>query len=223
MKSEKILEMINAGQIKELKEKLADEIYTENLKEKPNARKRYAAMKRFYKYVPAGVPEWCMAPKKDAVRTILQEEVHENCFCSRYGVVFTTEDIGTIKNFDMLYPNKTYPDVNRFIANVDGDIDTVSIEEILAKAKSRGYKYSKKEILAEKPTYFWNYRDAYYSIGLLDQLYSIIADGIPATLHYVSSKSMLTIATTIGTCGILPVRMTEEVKANKVIIRWKEE
>lgn len=223
MKNEKILEMINAGHYKELREKLEDEIYMESLKKKPDTKKRYAAMKRFYKYIPAGVPEWCMAPKRDVTRTVLQEEVHENCFCSRYGVVFTSEDIGTIKDFNTLYPDKTYPDVNRLIPNVYGDIDTFNIETILAEAKSRGYKYAKKEVLAEKPTYFWNYRDAYYSIGLLDQLYSIVVDGIPAGLHYVNSKSMLTIATTIGTCGILPVRMTEELKSQKIIIRGKEE
>lgn len=51
MKTERILEMINKNEIKELKKILQDEIYTSNINANPGQKKRYAAMKKFYKYV----------------------------------------------------------------------------------------------------------------------------------------------------------------------------
>ena len=51
MKTERILEMINNNEIKELKKILQDEIYTSKINANPGQKKRYAAMKKFYKYV----------------------------------------------------------------------------------------------------------------------------------------------------------------------------
>lgn len=45
MRSIKVLEMLNNGQIEELKEALRDEVYAEVLKSKPNAKKRYSAIR----------------------------------------------------------------------------------------------------------------------------------------------------------------------------------
>ena len=45
MKSSRVLEMLNQNRIDELKVELQDEIFTESLKTKPNAKKRYTAMK----------------------------------------------------------------------------------------------------------------------------------------------------------------------------------
>ena len=50
MRSVKVLEMLNEGKIDELKNKLQDEIYTDSLKGKPTAKKRYAAMKKYFSY-----------------------------------------------------------------------------------------------------------------------------------------------------------------------------
>lgn len=224
MKSEKILEMLNAGQIKELKEKLADEIYTEHLKEKPNAKKRYAAMKRFYKYAQNSDPENIKAPAKNLSLTIYDDPVLMTSFMSRYGIVLTREDIGTMEDFSTLYPDKEYGNVQRLFTDFNGyqTWEEINIEDILARAKALGYRYSKKEITPGKQKYFWNYRDAYYAIGFLDQIYSIIADECPATMYYINNKTMAKLETTIGICGILPARMTEDVKANKIIISGKE-
>lgn len=50
MRSVKALEMLNKGQIGELKMLLKDEIYADSLKAKPNVKKRYAAMKKYFSY-----------------------------------------------------------------------------------------------------------------------------------------------------------------------------
>ena len=53
MNNTKILEMLNNGQIEELKEKIQDEIFQNELKKSDgtNAKKRHTAMKRYFKYV----------------------------------------------------------------------------------------------------------------------------------------------------------------------------
>lgn len=48
MKSSKVLEMLEQNRIEELKAELQDEIFTESLKSKPDAKKRYAAMKKIF-------------------------------------------------------------------------------------------------------------------------------------------------------------------------------
>ena len=49
MQNTKVLEMINNGQIEELKALLQDEIFADSLKGNGNAKKRYSAMKRYFK------------------------------------------------------------------------------------------------------------------------------------------------------------------------------
>ena len=53
MKNAKILEMIHAGKIEELTDLLKEEIYTEEMGHKGNLKRRYAAMKRYFKYSTA--------------------------------------------------------------------------------------------------------------------------------------------------------------------------
>ena len=97
MDNTKILEMLNNGQIEELKEKISDEIFQEELKKSSgaDAKKRYTAMKRYFKYV--------------------------------------------------------------------GGFD-----EVLSVAKAKGYKYKRSELDSDKFAYVWNYRDAYFKVGILD-------------------------------------------------------
>ena len=56
MKNSKILEMLQQNRIEELKAELQDEIFTESLKTKPSAKKRYAAMKRYLKTISESRP-----------------------------------------------------------------------------------------------------------------------------------------------------------------------
>ena len=50
MKNTKILELLNNGEIEDLKTLLQKEIYEDSLKGNGNAKKRYSAMKRYFKY-----------------------------------------------------------------------------------------------------------------------------------------------------------------------------
>ena len=50
MQNTKILEMLNAGQIEELKALVQDEIFTDGLKSNPGAKQRYSAMKKYFTY-----------------------------------------------------------------------------------------------------------------------------------------------------------------------------
>ena len=51
MRSIEALKLINAGKIAELKVILEDEVYQDSLKTNPSAKKRYAAMKKYFSYV----------------------------------------------------------------------------------------------------------------------------------------------------------------------------
>ena len=50
MKNDKILKMIENGQIDELKKELRDEIFQDEIKKQPSMKERYSAMKRYFKY-----------------------------------------------------------------------------------------------------------------------------------------------------------------------------
>lgn len=72
MDNTKILEMLNGGQIEELKGKIQDEIFQEELKksEGTDAKKRYSAMKRYFKYI-RGYDDRLLYPYKN-----LPVEIH---------------------------------------------------------------------------------------------------------------------------------------------------
>lgn len=94
MRSIKALELLNEGRIEELKAILKDEIYQESLKNKPNGKRRYSAMKKYFSYT-------------DSVREILQrpcpiefEGTSYTCFTNSYTLALTTEPTGDIELFD---------------------------------------------------------------------------------------------------------------------------
>ena len=90
MRSIKALEMLNEGRIEELKEMLRDEIYTELLSIKPGAKRRYAAMKKYFGYHNS-MREILMRPCP-----IEFEGVQYHSFTNSHSLVLTTESIGTI-------------------------------------------------------------------------------------------------------------------------------
>lgn len=51
MQNTKILEMLNNGQVEKLKTLIQKEIFLEGLKAKPDAKRRYTAMKKYFSYV----------------------------------------------------------------------------------------------------------------------------------------------------------------------------
>ena len=94
MRSARVLRMINDGKIEELKTELKDEIYLESLKKKPSAKKRYAAMKKYFTY-------------HESVRECLQkpcaiefESKPYTCFTNSWSLTLTTEPTGEIELWD---------------------------------------------------------------------------------------------------------------------------
>ena len=176
MKNTKILEMINNGQIEELKAIIQDEIFTDSLKNKPGAKQRYTAMKKYFSYVNSNGSK---ALEKPCIIKFKGEEY--TSFVNGYSIVLTKESSGEIELFDA--PDK-YLQVEKMIA-FNGEEKKVDFNLIIAEAKSKGYKLKKSEVeIGDNFKYVFHYDDAYFKIGLLDATYSIINDGGKATVWH---------------------------------------
>lgn len=213
MKSSKVLEYINNGEIETLRKLLEDEVFQESLKGNGNAKSRYAAMKRYYKYNQKCGNEKLMKPCKDV--EITGAQVLHNVFIDGYSVVCTTESIGEIEAYNN--EKNDFFDVGKMLTiSTDATMERVNIEEVLAEAKAQGYKYKKSELGSSQDfTSYMHYKGGYYKIGILDQAYSIIADGNDAEVYYSSPKAPLYIMTSIGTCCVLPVSVPDVEKFTK--------
>ena len=200
MKSSKVLEMLIKGYIEELKVELKDEIYKESLKTKPNAKKRYAAMKKYFTYVTS-VREACSKPA-----TVEYDGWEYTSFCNSYSLVLTTESCGEMAMFD---PEKgNYPDVSRLI-RFDGEEDRIDISDVIAKAKAQGYKLKRATVMDNQ--YLMKYKGNYYRIGLLDSTFGVIDDGNEATIYCEpNSNRPITITNDFGICVVMPVRIESE-------------
>ena len=218
MKNTKILEMINDGRIDELKKNLQDEIYAEELKSKPGAKKRYAAMKKYFKYTNHS---------REALQKpcVIEFEGREyTSFTNSYSLVLTTESAGEME----LFPDpERYPQVSRLIRR-DGDERKVNFSKIFAEAKSKGYKLNKSEVDSFKYRYLLEYDNAYFKMGLLEATYAIIDDGEDATVYHddASKYKPITIETSLGICIVLPMKIDSVSVHDHIIIkrskRWKQ-
>lgn len=208
MKNTKVLEMINGGRIEELKELLRDEIYADALKNKPGAKQRYAAMKKYFGYVRTA-REVCQKPCM-----IEFEGETRTAFCNSYSLALTTEPCGGIE----LYTDvDRYPNVGRLVCR-DGLPQKLNLGKVIAEAKSKGYKLTKPEVNGSPTKFMMHYRGGYFRIGLLDATYSIIDNGGEVTAYRKEDNvSPLTFENEIGTCLILPVKCTAEFLAENEI------
>lgn len=221
MKADKILTMIEEGKIEDLKKMLRDEIYMNSLKAsgRIGSTQRYAAMKRYFKYSDPNKDKRTAYPCKDIVvnHTIVNGKF--NCFVDGCSAVLTTEDIGEREDFESVVDNQEYFNVNKLFGHFQIDPEEIDINKTLAKAKSMGYKFSKKEIeYGCKSKYVWKLGDIYSKIGILDQAFGIINDGEPAKVWSYNPKAPILIGTSIGFALVLPIVLKEEEKHNFQII-----
>ena len=208
--------MLNEGRIEELKAALQEEVYLETLSKEPNSKKRYIAMKRYFGYV-------------NQSREVLQkpceiqfEGKDYTCFTNSWSLVLTNEPTGEIELFDTT--KGKYPDVERLI-RFDGLKKKINFNKVIAEAKSKGYRLTKKEVGAGFK-YLMLYDDTYYKIGLIDISYSIIDDGdVAMTYHPYGERMPLTIQTSLGLSIVMPVYIEnpDDVDEDKVIIEVGEE
>lgn len=210
MRSDKVLEMLNNGQIDELKRLLQDDIYQDSLKGKPTGKKRYAAMKRYFKYTD-NVREVCQKPCR-----IEFEDKQYTSFTNSWSLALTLEDTGEIELFNT--ENGKYPDVTRLL-RFDGIKRKIDFNKVIAEAKTLGYKLNKAEVgLYFK--YLMLYDGTYYKIGLIDITHGIINDGNPIITYHPDGERMpLTFKNEIGIGMIMPVYSHDkESLENKIII-----
>ena len=209
MRSVKVLELLDSGRIEELRSALQDEIYEESLKSKPDAKKRYTAMKKYFGYISQS-REALQKPGKVTV-----DGKDYICFTNSWSLALTTEDVGEIELFDTEKGN--YPDVSRLIrfSGVEKNID---FNKVIAEAKSKGYKLTKKEF-GGSYKYLMLYNDTYYKIGLIDITHGIINDGGACTAYQPEGpRQPLTIKNELGVCLIMPLRFETEVPGDEFVV-----
>lgn len=208
MNSSKALEMINNGRIEDLKKALQDEIYTETLKKKPDAKKRYSAMKKYFTLVE-NPREICKKPC-----AIEFNGKPYNSFTNSYSLALTTESCGEIEMFDT--NNGTYPDISRLV-DLTGPEEKIDFCTVIAEAKSKGYKLKKSELFSNK--YLLHYNDAYFRIALIDSTFGIIDNGKPASVYHGGGRrGKLTIENDIGITVVMPVFMEDGPDEDAVVI-----
>lgn len=211
MKAAKLLEMLESNRIDELKKLAQDELYQEAIKVKPGAKKRYSAMKKYFNYHTQH--RTCLTKPG----RVVFEDKDYICFTNSWSLALTTEDCGEIELFD---PDKDgkYPDVSRLL-RFDGIKKKIDYAEVIAEAKSKGYKLTKAEV-DHRFKYLMLYDDTYYKIGLIDATFSIIDNGSLATTHHPYGEKMpITITNDLGMCVIMPVKFEGEPDEDKIIIK----
>ena len=206
MQNSKILEMLDKGQIEELKAVIQDEIYTSSLKGNPTAKKRYAAMKRYLKTISESRP---ILTKPCEVEF---ENENYNAFTNTYSLILTKETCGELEMCDE--PDR-YPDVTRLIHR-GNDVGKIDFNKVLAEAKSKGYKYSKSGI--HNNDYLMKYKDVYFRIALVEVTYGVIDEGKEVTVYFNGENRPITIENDLGISVIMPIRNDGEYMDGSIVI-----
>lgn len=212
MKNEKILEMLNNGEIEELKKVISEEIYNSSLDKNGNAKSRYKAMKDFYKFPSDKTDTRFLKPCKKSIRGQFY-----NCFLSSDVLVCTKESTGNIELYNEKEEAREWFNVEKLINASDFEIiEDIDFNDILSEAKSKGFKPVKQEIqYGNYAKYYLRFRDAYYKIGLLNKGYSIIDGGKHQEVFYNDKVSPLYIYNSLGIVMLLPVRIDIALRDNK--------
>lgn len=220
MKNEKILEMLNNGEIEELKKVISEEIYNSSLDKNGNAKSRYKAMKDFYKFPSDKTDTRFLKPCKKSIRGQLY-----NCFLNCDVLVCTKESTGNIEMYDEKEEAREWFNVEKLIwFNVEKLINVkdfeivkgINFNDIISEAKSKSFKPVKQEIqYGECAKYYLHFRNAYYKIGLLNKGYSIIEGGSHQKVFYRGNKEPLFIYNSLGIVMLLPVRIDIVLKDSK--------
>lgn len=212
MKNEKILEMLNNGEIEKLKKVISEEIYNNSLDKNGNAKSRYKAMKDFYKFPSNETDTRFLKPCKKSIRGQLY-----NCFLSSDVLVCTKESTGNIELYNEKEEARKWFNPERLINTSNFEIvENIDFNDILSEAKSKGFKPIKQEIKnGECAKYYLHFRDAYYKIGLLNKGYSIIDGGKHQEVFYNGIVSPLYIYNSLGVVMLLPVIIDVALRESK--------
>lgn len=212
MKNEKILEMLNNGEIEELKKVISEEIYNSSLDKNGNAKSRYKAMKDFYKFPSDKTDTRFLKPCKKSIRRQLY-----NCFLSSDVLVCTKENTGNIEMYNEKEEAREWFNPERLINARNFEfVKNIDFNDILSEAKSKGFKPIKQEIkYGDCAKYYLHFREAYYKIGLVHKGYSIIDSGKNQEVFYKNKTSPLYIYNSLGIVMLLPVRIDVVLRNSK--------
>lgn len=212
MKNEKILEMLNNGEIEELKKAISEEIYNSSLNKNGNVKSRYKAMKDFYKFPSNKTDTRFLKPCKKSIRGQLY-----NCFLNCDVLVCTKESTGNIEMYDEKEEAREWFNVEKLINAKDSEIvEGINFNDIISEAKSKSFKPVKQEIQYDEcAKYYLHFRNAYYKIGLLNKGYSIIEGGSHQKVFYRGNKEPLFIYNSLGIVMLLPVIIEKALKDSK--------
>ena len=201
MKNTQILEMLNAGQIAELTEKIKEEIYQDSLKKNTGAKERYAAMKRFFKYGGSNRNQPCLTMPYNI-------DTEYTSFCDGYGVALTKESAGKMEMYDEEKHGKYIDVLNLFPSSNDGYtiFRNVSFTEVFAKAKADGYKF-KKTTAEFKEHYVVKMEEHYFNMAVMDKVLSILDDGngFEVWMNTKNNYTVIAVFSSIGKGIICPV------------------
>ena len=216
MKNTQILEMINTNQIEELKLLLQDEIYKGALKSDKTAKNRYLAMKRYFKYTNNAKPALALPCKNIKIDGCLY-----NSFIDGYSFALTSESLGEMETYDN--SKGDYFNIASLVNfSKATSVEKINLNEVLAKAKSKGYKFKKTEIVGTDFQYVFKYKDAYFKIGLFDKAFSIVNDNEESEVYYINKLAPMLIKTSIGIAGVCPFSPGNGVDYIKTIIQDSE-
>ena len=201
MKNTQILEMLNAGQIAELTEKIKEEIYQDSLKKNTGAKERYAAMKRFFKYGGSNRDQPCLTMPHNI-------DTEYTSFCDGYGVALTKESAGEMELYDEEKHGKYIDVLNLFPSSNDGYtiFHNVFFTEVFAEAKADGYKF-KKATAEFKEHYVVKMNEHYFNMAVMDKVLSILDDGngFEVWMNTKNNYTVIAVFSSIGKGVICPV------------------
>lgn len=205
MKASFVLDMLREGNFETLKAVAEDEVYKESLKKNGGAKNRYAAMKRFFRFV--GDKRACM--QSPAVGITVKGDVY-NSFCDGHCFALTEESIGEITPYSVA-EHGDYFNMEKMVDLYSYKMKVlVDVRAVLAKSKTQGYKFLKSE--EKEGKYFFQFEEGIFKTYLVDKVFSIIDDGEEAEVYYNGAKAIMYIVTSIGIAAILPVNMKAENK-----------
>ena len=197
-----LLDLINQGHIEEAKQLLKDSIYKSQLKSRAGARTRYSAMKKYFTYNKSS-----RACTSKPCKGIEFEGETYTSFTNSWSLIFTKEDVGTVEVFNE-EEDGVYPNITRSM-RIGRKRGSVSIRDIIASAKTEGYKLTRSEV-AGVANYLLLFDKTYYKLGLVDASFSIIDDGDPAEIYKEEGDfKPIVLKTSLGYCLVLPIKYTE--------------
>lgn len=179
-----------------------DEVFQESIG-KSDAKKRYAAMKRFFKHIEKGYEKDIRFLKPCEVTIHGKDYIS---FMTPLMLALTTESVGTIEMFDKEKDGQ-YFNIENIVDYSQMEKSMVNFNKVLALAKAKGYKLKKSESgRTNNFNYVFHYKSDYYKIGQLDVAYGIIAeDGESEVYKSETNKSPLIIKNDIGIALLLPI------------------